>query len=261
MLEPPPRAEHAPRPLAELLAQTMSKLPADRPESAAAFGEELRRIQAELGFTPTVLPVAAATAPPTAAPTSSVSSGGVLPPPAIGGTASRAAQAPASADDDAGHTVTVARAPAPAATPPPEPEAGPNTRRIVIGTAAGIVGLLVIALSVFLLGQQGDDDTPAASTAPASTQVLPLRLPAPQDVTVSAVADQAQVAVRWSAVGAPDTGITYQVEPQNGELLPQRTELLEVTYDDVPPELEPCFRVVAITAAGQIGAESDLACL
>ena len=105
----------------------------------------------------------------------------------------------------------------------------------------------MVALSVFLLGRGGDDDTPAASTAPASTQVLPLRLPAPQDVTVSAVPDQAQVVVRWSAVGAPDTGITYQVEPQNGELLPQRTELLEVTYDDVPPELEPCFRVVAIS--------------
>jgi len=39
------------------------------------------------------------------------------------------------------------------------------------------------------------------------------------------------------------------------------TELLELTYDDVPPELEPCFRVVAISAAGQIGTESDLACL
>ena len=76
----------------------------------------------------------------------------------------------------------------------------------MIGTAAGIIGLLAIALSVFLLGRGGDDDTPAASTAPASTQVLPLRLPAPQDVTVSAVPDQAQVVVRWSAVGAPGHG-------------------------------------------------------
>ncbi len=255
ILEPPPRAEHAPRPLAALLTRTMGKRPAERPESAAAFGEELRRIQTELGLTPTALPLAASSTPTASA----AASADVLPPPVIGATESR--PAPEPADDDAGHTVTVARAPAPTETPPPEPEAGPNTRRILIGTAAGVIGLLVVALSVFLLGRGGDDDTPAASTAPASTQVLPLRLPAPQDVTVSGLPDQAQVVVRWSAVGAPGTGITYQVEPQNGELVPQRTELLEVTYDDVPPELEPCFRVVAISAAGQIGAESDLACL
>ena len=64
MLESPPRAERAPRSLGEVLAQAMSKLPADRPESAAAFGEELRRIQAELGLTPTLLPVATTPAPP-----------------------------------------------------------------------------------------------------------------------------------------------------------------------------------------------------
>jgi hypothetical protein len=253
MLESPPRAERVPRPLGEVLARAMSKLPADRPESAAAFGEELRRIQAELGLTPTVLPVATTPAPPA----------DPLPAPTATPVSSAApAPAPVSADDDDGHTVTVARAPAPAVQPATEPEpGGPGTRRILIGTAAGIIGLLAIALTVFLLGRGGDDDTPAASTTPASTQVVPLRLPAPQDVTVSAVADQAQVVVRWTAVGAPGTGITYQVEPQNGELLPQRTELLEVTYDDVPPELEPCFRVVAISSAGQIGAESDLACL
>ena len=65
MLEAPPRMrrDDAPRGLSELLVRTMSKSPEERPVSAAAFGQELQRIQGELGLPVTALPLAA---PPTA---------------------------------------------------------------------------------------------------------------------------------------------------------------------------------------------------
>ena len=57
MLEEPPRARRAdvPRSLAELLARTMGKRPEQRPQSAAEFGQEVQRIQGELGLAVTAL--------------------------------------------------------------------------------------------------------------------------------------------------------------------------------------------------------------
>ena len=51
--------DDVPRALSELLARTMSKAPDERPVSAAEFGQELQRIQGELGLPVTALPLAA----------------------------------------------------------------------------------------------------------------------------------------------------------------------------------------------------------
>ena len=121
MLDAPPRAKRAdvPRELVDLLTRTMSKRPEERPPSAAAFGEELRRIQGLLGLAVTALPLAnRADVPAPPAP--------AMPPPLIGAPAGGAGlRAPGAGGAGApSHTVTVARPvtraeePAPPADPP-----------------------------------------------------------------------------------------------------------------------------------------------
>src|SRR4029079_13771678 len=60
MLEDPPRVQRpdVSRALAEVLATAMSKRPGDRQQSATALGQDLQRIQGELGLSVTPLPLA-----------------------------------------------------------------------------------------------------------------------------------------------------------------------------------------------------------
>jgi hypothetical protein len=299
MLEAPPRMrrDDAPRGLSEVLARTMSKSPDERPVSAAAFGRELQRIQGELGLPVTALPLAAP--PPAVAPAPSapeqdppvapVEAPASLPPPASSaqrGSASgeaersqRARQAEgreieveiravdAEGVDADGHTITVGRPAVPAdegsdtRTGAAVSEA--STRRIVIGTAAGVVCLLAVAASLLVFGRggggRGDETT---VPGPTTTQDLGLPPPRPQGVTVTRGAgDGEQVVVAWQAVGEPDSGITYQVRQQNPSGPVRNTDALSVTIDGVSPAARPCFVVIAITAAGQTSNESELACL
>jgi hypothetical protein len=283
--------------LSEVLARTMSKSPDERPVSAAAFGRELQRIQGELGLPVTALPLAAP--PPAVAPAPSapeqdppvapVEAPASLPPPASSaqrGSASgeaersqRARQAEgreieveiravdAEGVDADGHTITVGRPAVPAdegsdtRTGAAVSEA--STRRIVIGTAAGVVCLLAVAASLLVFGRggggRGDETT---VPGPTTTQDLGLPPPRPQGVTVTRGAgDGEQVVVAWQAVGEPDSGITYQVRQQNPSGPVRNTDALSVTIDGVSPAARPCFVVIAITAAGQTSNESELACL
>jgi serine/threonine protein kinase len=299
MLEPPPRMrrDDAPRGLSELLARTMSKSPDERPVSAAAFGRELQRIQGELGLPVTALPLAAPppalapapSAPEQGPPVAPVEAPASLPPPASSahrGSASgeversqRARQAEgrdieveiravdAEGVDADGHTITVGR-PAVPADEASDTRTGAavseaSTRRIVIGTAAGVVCLLAVAASLLVFGRggggRGDETT---VPGPTTTQDLGLPPPRPQGVTVTRGAgDGEQVVVAWQAVGEPDSGITYQVRQQNPSGPVRNTDALSVTIDGVSPAARPCFVVIAITAAGQTSNESELACL
>ena len=279
MLEAPPRMrrDDAPRGLSELLVRTMSKSPEERPMSAAAFGQELQRIQGELGLPVTALPLAAAAPPPAAAPAPTaveqgraeapVGQPGPLPPPAPSTAPPAVAAGPQrDADTNAdGHTITVGRPVARADEVEPPTGAAvseASTRRIVIGTAAGVVCLLAVAASLLVFGRDGGGGGGETTVlGPTTTQVVGLPPPTPQGVTVARGAgDGEEVVVAWQAVGEPDSGITYQVRQQNPSGPTRNTDALSITIDGVSRAERPCFVVIAIEA-GRTSNESDLACL
>ncbi len=287
MLEEPPlvRREDVPRSLATLLARTMAKRPEDRPQSAAELGQGLQRVQGELGLAVTPLPLA--TPPPArAAPPPATRQGDAAVPPAPpvpvppapdptrAGAAAPPADAqpplveirpvgdPASADDehdDHGHTVTVARAPEPTReTTSSSRGEHATTRRVVLGTAAAVVCLLAVAVSVLVFGRE--DAAAPDDTAPPVSQLVDIPPPAPQNVTVAPAAATDQVVVAWQAVGDGSEEIEYQVTPETTGMQPQRTAELSTTFA-VAPGTRPCFTVVAINPFGRISAKSPLACL
>jgi hypothetical protein len=285
MLEPPPRArrDDVPRALSDLFACTMSKSPEERPGSAAEFGQELQRIQGELGLPVTVLPLAAPPPTPAPAPVAGVQGGrepAPLPPPApVGAEPSRdipgadgrevnVAIRPVDdqgAEDD-GHTITIGR-PVPPATDDDHPSTTPprdaSTRRVVIGTVAGVLCLLAVAASLLLFGRGGGDDGgPTTVAGPTTIPVVGLPPPTPQGVTVVRGSGAAEeVVVAWQAVGEPDSGITYQVRQQNPAAPAVNVDGLSVTIDGVGPTENPCYVVIAISPGGQTSNESDLECL
>lgn len=251
MLEEPPtmRRDDVPRSLALLLAGTMSKRPEHRPASAAALGQELQRVQAELGLSITPLPLAT---PLPDAPSSRDASGSLAPP------------APEPVEG-LGHTVTVARTPdvITGAREVTDEHAPPSadratTRRIVLGTAAGIVCLLAIAVGLLVFSR--DDDEPTQSTQPIDTQVVEIPLSAPGGVTVMPAGPENQVLVGWSAVGDGSVDVEYQVVPETPGLQAKDTHELSAVFD-IAPGTRPCFTVVAIDPFGRISDESALACL
>lgn len=283
MLEPPPRVSRpdAPRSLADVLARTMSKRPEDRPPSAAAFGQELQRIQGELGLPVTPLPVASP-APgqiPSVTPPAPVTSQGAPapagrpappPPPTAAPAPGPAAPPPppveiraVDAEDDEhedAQTITVARS-----APPVEEEEErttreehTSTRRVVLGTAAGVVCLLAVAVSLLVFGR-GEDAAPP-TTQPGPPQTLDIPVPAPQNVTVAPTAQDNQVVVAWQAVGDGSVPFQYQVRPKTTDMRPKNTDELSVTFD-IEPGSRPCFAVVAISPVGRTSQESSLACL
>ncbi|MET0580069.1 MAG: hypothetical protein ABW122_15540, partial [Ilumatobacteraceae bacterium] len=170
------------------------------------------------------------------------------------------------ADDDVhGHTVTVGRAVASDAgtdTAAHEPSST-STRRVVLGTVAGVACLLAVGASLLLLGRGGDDESGATTTfGPTTTQLLEIRPPAPQGVTVAPGAEPGAVVVAWQAVGEPGDGTRYQVRPQTSDMSPQNTDQLALTIPDAASGGErPCFTVVAITPDGRSSEESSLECL
>ena len=283
MLESPPqlRREDLPRSLSALLARTMSKRPEERPQSAAEFGQALQQVQGELGLAMTPLPLATP-APPRPGPQAATRQGGanVPPPPAAAAVPpapildlSTGAPPPAPAveiravrgpdDDDEEHdghthTVTVARVSAPTTEDHTTGRDAHTTRRVVLGTIAGVVCLLAVALSLLVFGS--DDPAEPEQTSPVVTQVVDIPPPAPQNVTVAAAAAENQVVVAWQAVGDGSVEMRYQVQPETTGMQPQRTTDLSVTFE-VAPGAKPCFTVVAINPVGRISEKSPLACL
>jgi len=290
MLEEPPRARRpdVSRSLADVLAGAMAKRPGDRPPSAAALGQELQRVQGELGLSTTPLPLA--TPPPErAGPTPATRQGEVsggsasdpppVPPPptvvsslpaALAGSPTDEPVSPASMamrpvdahddEDEHGNTVTVGRPPVPSEDTTSSRDTH-STRRVVIGTVAGVVCLLAVAISLLVFGRGSDDDASSTTVRPPATQILEVRPPAPTGVVVTRGTDQRQVVVSWSAVGDGSQDIQYQVLPELDGLVAQRTAALTATYE-LPEQVTgtPCFHVVAITPDGRISAQSDLAC-
>jgi serine/threonine-protein kinase PknK len=286
MLEPPPRVrrDDVPRVLSDLFARTMSKSPDERPKSAAEFGQELRRVQVELGLPVTVLPLAAPPPAPAPAPVTGLQGGrepAPLPPPAgpaeTGSASGRQAEpardmnvsfrsvGPDAAVEDDGHTVTIGR-PVPPAGEADQPSTTlsreASTRRVVIGTVAGVVCLLAVAASLLLFGRGGDDGGPTTVAGPTTIPVVGLPPPTPQGVTVVRGSGAAeQVVVAWQAVGEPDSGVSYQVRQENPSGPVKNTDALSLTIDGVGPAERPCYVVIAISPGGQTSNESDLACL
>jgi serine/threonine protein kinase len=296
MLEDPPRVKRpdVSRALAEVLAAGMSKRPGARQQSAAALGQDLQSVQGELGLSVTPLPLAtplplrSRQAPATRQGEISGDSGGVdaggvdlgaaapvagpsIPPPPtpapvdVAPPASMPMRPVGAGDDDGEHanTVTVGRAPVVPTdtTTTAGREEQTSTRRVVIGTAAGVVCLLAVAISLLVFGHGGGDS--AATTVPPSvTQILDLRPPPPQRVTITQGTDPRQLVVSWSPVGDGSQDMRYQVKPQTTGLQAQNTTALSVTFR-LPDELKtrPCFQVVAITPDGRLSNPSELACL
>jgi serine/threonine protein kinase len=289
MLEDPPRVQRpdVSRALAGVLATAMSKRPVDRQQSATALGQDLQRIQGELGLSVTPLPLASPPPPrPGPAPATrqgevSGDSAGVdigtppappIPPPPTqtpptdGGvtpaTPASMPMRPAGAGDDGehGNTVTVGRAPLVPADTTTGREEHTSTRRVVIGTAAAVVCLLAVAVSLLVFGRSGGD-TATTTVPPPATQIVEVRPPAPQGVTITQGTDPRQLVVSWSAVGDGSQDVHYQVKPQLSGLPAQNTTALSVTFQ-LPDGLtaRPCFQVYAITSDGRISNPSDLAC-
>jgi hypothetical protein len=282
MLEPPPqvRRTDAPRALGELLARTMSKSPDERPLSAAQFGQELQRIQGGLGLPLTALPLASPPPPVPALPAVSEQGKGrarpatvVPPPPAPAASGIDPVPPPPpveirpvgdAGDGDAdGHTVTVGRA----VVPPDEHDtrtvaSEASTRRVVIGTVAGVVCLLAVAASLLVFGRNaGDGGGGTTVVGPTTTQDLGLAPPPPQGVSVQRSAEGESVVVAWRPVAEQGTGFTYQVRQQNPSAPAVNTAELSVTIDSVPANQRPCYVVIAISPDGQTSNESELACV
>jgi hypothetical protein len=239
----------------------MSKRPADRPQTAAELGQELQRIQGELGLAVTALPLATPI-PPRPPPSSATRQGqdAAPPPPPPPGDVDEVELRPVDDDHDQGQTVTVGRAVPGTDAPTGEPGSDVSTRRVVLGTVAGVVCLLAVAVSLLVFGR-GDDDEPATSTVAPMTQVLPVKPPPPQGVTVRPAAEPGAVVVTWQTVGEPGDAMRYQVRPQTGTQPAQNTDQLTITFGDLAEGERPCYTVVAITPDGRASEESALACL
>jgi hypothetical protein len=264
MLEPPPRLrrDDVPRALSELLSRTMSKSPGERPMSAAEFGQELQVIQGGLGLPATALPLASAA--PSAPPAAVASEQGPTAEPPLPPPTAVAHQPVESRAADDGHTVTVGRAVAAPDDVDHSTGVAPHeasTRRIVIGTVAGVVCLLAVAASLLVFGRGGDSGGDTTVLGSTTTQVVGLPPPTPQGVTVARGAGGEGVVVAWQAVGEPDSGVTYQVRQQNPSGRVVNTDALAVTIEGVGPNERPCYVVIAISPGGQTSHDSDLACL
>ena len=162
-----------------------------------------------------------------------------------------------------GHTVTVGRA----VVPPDEHDTRPvsseaSTRRVVIGTVAGVVCLLAVAVSLLVFGRRGGDGGSGTTVlGPTTTQSLGLPPPAPQGVSVQRSDEGESVVVAWRPVDEPGTVFTYQVRQQNPSGPAVNTPELSVTIEGVPADQRPCYVVIAIRPGGQTSNESELACL
>ena len=284
MLEAPPqlRRDDVPRSLSTLLARTMSKRPEDRPQSAAELGQELQRVQGELGLGITPLPLATPP-PPRPGPTAATRQGGVDAPPAAGADVPppapvlddgrpgvlvppppvveiRSRRRSTTNDDEHGHThtVTVARGADPVAASPRRHATRTRPSASCSAPVAAVVCLLVVALSLLLFGR--DDADAPDDTVPVVSQVVDIPPPAPQNVTVAPAAAENQVVVAWEAVGDGSVEMRYQVQPETTGMQPQRTTALTVTFE-ITAGAQPCFTVVAINPVGRISEKSLLACL
>jgi hypothetical protein len=259
MLEEPPRARRADvtRSLADVLAGAMAKRPGDRPSSAAALGQELQRVQGELGLSITPLPLATPSPDRADDSRSDLPASPVPPPPVV---ASMPAPPVDPAGAEHGNTVTVGRSVVPSEDTTSSRDTH-STRRIVIGTVAGVACLLAVAISLLVFSRSDDDDSSSTTVRPPATQILEVRPPAPTGVTVTPGTAERQVVVSWTAVGDGSQGIQYQVQPETTGLIAQNTAALTATYD-IPEQVTavPCFHVVAITTDGRISAQSELAC-
>lgn len=300
MLEEPPRArrQDVPRSLAEVLARTMAKDPGARPASAGAFGQELQRIQGELGLPVTSLPLAmpltptapgSPPPPPAPSPTpgappwpSAVGSGGasVVPPADQMVAAGRTPVAPvdlplpdvqirvvpdaadAPPDDDHGHTITVGRAVTAPDDPTDAEPSGASTKRIVLGTVAAVVCLLLMVGALVLFGG-GDGDSRPTTTSGSSGTIPQVVLGPATPVGVFAVrTPDEDVVVSWEQpedVGAIDR---YQVVRQDGGEVVETVDAnqLSVTFEDVAPLETACFRVTSIDSSGARSDDSSQAC-
>jgi serine/threonine protein kinase len=279
MLEQPPRSKRrdVPRSLADVLARGMAKRPEERPPSAAALGQALQQVQGELGLAVTPLPLATPTPPRPSEPatrpgelsgdTSADAPLSPIPPPPVVAPTDVDLPSPASVTmrpvaDEAHHTVTVGRAPLPADPDTTSTRSGSHsTRRVVLGTVAGVVALLAVAVSLLVFGRGGDGPS-AATTVPQPTpQLLDIRPPAPTEVAVATPGtDPLQVVVTWTP-GGDEPGLRYVVTPETPGLEAQRVDATTATFQ-LPAgyAANPCFRVAAISGDGRISAPSTLAC-
>ncbi|MET0577590.1 MAG: hypothetical protein ABW122_02945, partial [Ilumatobacteraceae bacterium] len=162
--------------------------------------------------------------------------------------------------EDHGHTVTVGRPVVEADEPTGAGGREVTTRRVVLGTVAGVVCLLAVAVSLLVFGR-GGDEVPPTTTGPLTTQLLELQPPTPESITVAPAAEPGTVVVSWTAVGEPGDGISYQVRPQTDDAPPQNTDQLSVTFQGIAAGARPCYKVVAIAANGRTSDESTLSCL
>lgn len=233
LTDPPPRLQGVPASLADLLHQTLSKDPGDRPASAEVFGRILQRVQAEGGHDVTELRLAPTgrLADPVEPPPSVDSDTG--PVAAAGGDSRTTVHelAPAGGEGDPLPTVTSVPSP-PSAPGEPAPAAllsgdgsvapdprrgppggglGPRRRRTV---AAAVLGgaALVVAILFVVTGDAGDrsSNTTAAET---TTVTEPPTTDVSSGVTTVGPADLPVLVV--NATGVPGMGSVVVADLQS----------------------------------------------
>jgi hypothetical protein len=153
------RPHGVPESVAAAIEAAMTKDPADRPTTAAAFGEMLQRAQTAVGLASTTLPLA-------------------------GQASVKAAREVATAPTDPGRTIPRRPTPAPRATPTPTNER-PTLRRwpLALGTFALVAAAAGGAIA---LSGSGDDGGPPGTTAETAGTATTLGGPSPEELVEGA---------------------------------------------------------------------------
>lgn len=275
---PPIVSADVPRAVTDVVATAMAKTPEGRPESAAAFGEMLRRVQVETGQAPTEMAIRApvqpgsnagagpgqapssyATPNPAVTPAPGLHPGTLTPPGAAAAHAPSllgATPAPAAYDTPPGTAPHVAGATVARPPPPPEEQApvprGPSTgRRILVGASAGALVALFVVGGLFFARARGGGSTTTTTTATSST-TGPTSTDPPEKPAITKVEDKGtSVHIEWSDTATTQSThvVRHSPAPQNAALEPQPPGSTSAEVAGLDPTTGYCFWVGAVVGA------------
>lgn len=251
--------------LSDVIAKALSKDPADRPQTAAEFRQQLHQIA------PAVQNLSAAAAP--AAPISPAMPRPDQSPdtpreiladaPGTPGTDAEAEERPAEnifgatdEDDSADHTVLRPAAEGDRSageTPDLDTAAAEDTaavspvrRRLAWAVPVAAIGIAALGFIVFGGGNSDPEDDPPPATATVALGVDPVRAPdIPSDVTIERLVP-GELEVHWTSA---DTDVTFEVRRTDISADTIATDERTITLAGIAGNEQPCVAVVAIRGA------------
>lgn len=258
---PPLSGTDIPSTASAAILAAMAKSPQDRPGSASALGELLRRAQEEAGDPPTemVVRTAARTAPPSAPASSPVPAPPFAAASPVSAAAPVATAAVATPSDISLPERAAAHVGPTVARPRQEPEvlepepSGPSTgRRILVGAAAGaLVALFLVGGFVFARARSPEPTTTTtATTTTTTTTVVPP--PAPVLTEVKDLGATAQIT--WTDASASGTTHVVWHSPATPQDALTRVDPGKTSAEvkGLDPATGYCFKVGAVPSATQV---------